>query len=57
MKGYRGIGPEKGVFIKEEEAYQYAKAHLDDMPDEDRQMFVDFFFSGNYIKEDGDAET
>lgn len=54
---FRGIGPEKGVFVKEENAYEYAKEHLDDMPYEDKQMFVEFFFSGNYIKEDGDAGT
>ena len=35
-----------------EKAYEYAKAHLDEMPEKDKQLFVEFFFSGNWVKED-----
>lgn len=53
---YRGIGPERGNLVDEESAYGYAKAHLDEMPEKDKQLFVDFYFSGNWIKEEGYAE-
>lgn len=53
-----GIGPEDGHRVPECEAYDYAKAHLDEMPEKDKQLFVEFFFSGNWVKEDrGDAEA
>ncbi len=53
-----GIGPEDGRRVPECEAYEYAKAHLDEMPEKDKQLFVEFFFSGNWIKEgDDDAEA
>lgn len=48
---YRGIGPERGIMVDEESAYDYAKNHLDEMPEKDKQLFVDFYFSGNWIKE------
>lgn len=50
MRGYRGIGPEAGKFIDETDSYAYAKEHLDEMPERDRELFVEFFFSGNWIK-------
>lgn len=53
-----GIGPEDGHRVPECEAYEYAKAHLDEMPEKDKLLFVEFFFSGNWIKEgDDDAEA
>lgn len=53
-----GIGPEAGRVVSDQEAYEYAKEHLDDMPEKDKQLFVEFFFSGNWVKEDGsDAEA
>lgn len=48
---YRGIGPERGNLVDEESAYDYAKAHLDEMPEKDKQLFIDFYFSGNWVKE------
>lgn len=48
---YRGIGPESGQVVDEEIAYEYAKAHLDSMGAHDRQEFVDWFYSGNWVKE------
>lgn len=53
-----GIGPEDGRRVPECDAYEYAKAHLDEMPEKDKQLFVEFFFSGNWVKEgDDDAEA
>lgn len=50
-----GIGPEDGRRVPECDAYEYAKAHLDEMPEKDKQLFVEFFFSGNWVKEDNDG--
>ena len=47
-----GIGPEDGRRVPECDAYEYAKAHLDEMPEKDKQLFVEFFFSGNWVKEE-----
>ena len=53
-----GIGPEDGHRVPECDAYEYAKAHLDEMPEKDKQLFVELFFSGNWIKEgEDDAEA
>ena len=53
-----GIGPEDGHRVPECDAYEYAKAHLDEISEKDKQLFVEFFFSGNWVKEDDDdAET
>ena len=54
MKGYRGIGPEEGVFVKEEDAYQYALARCLYGPEKEefREMLVHWFFSGNFVTED-----
>lgn len=49
---YIGIGPEKGRIVDESIAYEYAKAHLDEMSDKDKQEFVDFYFSDHWVKEE-----
>lgn len=51
---YIGIGPEHGNTVDGQQAYRYAKEHLDGIPEEDRRLFVEFFFSGNWVKEDED---
>lgn len=53
---YRGILEERGKVVEESEAYEYAKDHLDEMPDKDKQLFVEFFFSGSWIKENDDGK-
>ena len=53
---YRGILEERGKGVEESEAYEYAKDHLDEMPDKDKQLFVEFFFSGSWIKENDDGK-
>ena len=50
-----GIGPEAGRGVSDQQAYEYAKEHLDDMPEEDKKLFVEFFFSGNWIKTEGES--
>jgi hypothetical protein len=49
-----GIGPEDGRRVPDCDAYEYAKAHLDEMPEKDKKLFVEFFFSGNWVKEGND---
>lgn len=49
---YVGIGPEHGKTVSEADAYGYAKDHLDEMPERDKELFVEFFFSGNWVKEE-----
>lgn len=55
MTVYRGIGPERGHVVPEEHAYEYAISVIDqdsDLKDE----LVNWFFSGNFIKEDIEDE-
>ena len=56
MCGYLGIGPEEGIFIPEEFSFEYALARcihgsLDDKK-EFREMLVEWFYSGNWVKEE-----
>lgn len=56
MSGYLGIGPENGTFITEDKAYQYALERCLSGTEEDqkefREMLVEWFYSGNWVKED-----
>lgn len=52
MFNYIGFHEYEGTIVPEEEAFEYAKSHLDELSDEDKQGFVDWFFSGNFIKEE-----
>ena len=54
---YRGIGIESGKEVSDECAFDYAKNHLDEMTDMDKQTFVEFFFSGNWIREEDHSEA
>ena len=53
---YIGIGPEKDTVIKEEQAFDYAlERSLHGTPEDQqefREMLVERFYSGNWIKED-----
>lgn len=49
---YVGMFKEEGKMVPESEAYEYAKEHLDEMPEEDKKLFVEFFFSGHWIKKE-----
>lgn len=51
-KLYIGSHEYKGVVVKEEDAFDYAKDHLDQLSDEDKQGFVDWFYSGNFMKKE-----
>ena len=53
---YRGVNAEEGTIVTEEEAYDYALERcLGGTPDDQkefREMLVEWFYSGNWIKED-----
>lgn len=54
--GYLGIGPEEGIFVPENVAFEYALERcIKGTPrdkEEFREMLVEWFFSGNWIKEE-----
>lgn len=50
--GYSEIGT--GIFIPEEAAYEYALERIS-LDEELKQELVDWFYSGNWVKEDLDA--
>lgn len=56
MSGYLGIFLENGIFVPEDKAYEYALERCLSGSKEDqkefREMLVEWFYSGNWIKED-----
>lgn len=53
---YAGIGPEKGIIVEESEAFAYAlerslHGSLEEQK-EFRNMLLEWFYSGNWIKEE-----
>lgn len=59
MKIYRGIGSEEDTIVTEDKAYDYALERCLKGTEEDRQGFrkelVEWFFSGNWIEEEGEG--
>lgn len=49
---YVGFKEYAGEVVPVDEAFKYAKDHLDELSDEEKQGFVDWFFSGNFIKKE-----
>lgn len=47
--GYKELGT--GFFVPEEDAFYYAMERISQVEDEKR-AFIDWFFSGNWIKEE-----
>ena len=58
---YRGIGPEDGHIVEEKEAFQYALDRCLHGTAEDqrdfRNLLIELFYSGNWIKEDIHGST
>lgn len=52
---YVGLGPEKDTVVEEDQAYQYALERCLHGTPQDRQdfkeMLVEWFYSGNWLKE------
>lgn len=55
---YRGIGPEEGEVVPEEEAYDYALDRCLNGHErkEFKEMLVEWYFSGNWISVGEDEE-
>lgn len=59
---YQGIGPEQGTVVNQEDAYEYALERClsgtEDDKQEFREMLVEWFYSGNWVRrEEGYAEA
>lgn len=57
---YRGIGPEKGILVKQEQAFWYAlerclNGTLEEQK-EFREMLEEWYFSGNWIEEEQEED-
>lgn len=53
MSGYKDM--ETGIFVSEEDAYDYAMERVsqdEDLEQEFKETVVEWFYSGNWIKED-----
>lgn len=50
MMGYKSIKSKE--FVPVDEAFDYAKEHLNELNEKDRKEFVEWFFSGNWYRED-----
>ena len=44
--GVPGIGPNAGLLVEEDRAFDYVKEHLDELPDQDRKELVGSSFRG-----------
>ena len=59
MIGYLGIGPEEGIFVPDVNAFRYALERcLNGTKEEQnafREMLEEWYYSGNWIKEDQDG--
>ena len=62
MSGWRGYGPEYGVWVPDSEVFAYVARHIEDLPKKDRaklnQMYADgmtaaewveWYFSGCFV--------
>lgn len=43
--------------VSDEDAYIYAKENLDNLDSKEKKEFIDWFFSGNWIREDANVKT
>lgn len=61
MAVYVGTGPEKGEIVPEEDAFSYAFNRCVNGSDEDKEEFkevlVEWFFSGNWVRQKESEEN
>lgn len=53
LSGYRGIGSERGIFVRSEDAYAHALGSGIDIPEEIRESpeeVEEWYYSGNFVK-------
>ena len=54
---YMGFNVNAGVNVSEDEAFEYAKEHLDEMSDEEKADFIEWFFSGDWLLKNGEMDV
>ena len=54
---YMGLNANSGINVSGDEAFEYAKEHLDEMSDEDKSDFVEWFFSGDWLLKNGEMDV
>ena len=47
---YKGIGPEAGTIVEEDQAYQYALERCMNATPEEKEEFVNWYHSGNWAE-------
>lgn len=47
---YEGICSERGKTVPEEKAFEYALRRVSSMKGTDKQEFIEWFYSGNWVK-------
>lgn len=52
---YIGIFEEKGIVVDKENAFRYALERVVNGKPEVQREFVEWFYSGNWVKEEDDA--
>lgn len=51
IKRYIGIGSEQGNVIPAEKAFEYALERITNGTDYEKQKFIEWFYSGDWIEE------
>lgn len=49
---YEGIGPEKDTVVGEDAAFSYAMERIRNADKAEQEEFVEWYFSGNWIKKE-----
>lgn len=52
MVVYEGIGPEKDTVVSEDVAFSYALERVRNGDKEEQKEFVEWYYSGNWIKKE-----
>lgn len=55
LKGYAGLAENLGIFVQEEDAFQYAMERVQ-WSEELQKEFVEWFYSGNWVPEEREGE-
>lgn len=50
--GFIGVGPEQGTYVSGEDAYAYALERIQMSDEEEKNEFLEWFYSGNWISEE-----
>lgn len=52
LKVYKGIAKEEGILVDEDKAFDYALQRLGQVTEEEKKDFLEWYYSGNWIKEE-----